>query len=255
MSLVLNSLFGGHGILAQVFGICFLAFWLWMLMDAIRREEWLWVVFMFLFPPINTPLYYFLVYRRSGEPAFRGFELPGTHERSRIKNIESQIAHLDKAHHHLELGDIYFQQGRLEKAIQCYHRAHERDPSDPDTRAHLGQCLQRLNRAAEALPLLEGVCAENPRHDYGHTMMALAEAQGALGQTDAAINTWGRVLAENSYARARVQLAELLAGKGEHEQAKSELRLLLADDEHAAGFQRKRDAAWVKRARKLLGRL
>lgn len=255
MSLILNCLIGGFGILAQLFGVCFLAFWLWMLMDAIRRQEWLWVVFMFLFPPINTPLYYFLVYRSSGEPAFQGFELPGMYERSRIKTIEAQISHLDKAHHHLELGDIYFQQGRLEKALQCYQRAHERDASETDTRAHLGQCLLRLNRAAEARPLLEGVCAENPRHDYGHTMMALAEAQGALSQTDEAINTWRRVLAENTYARARVQLAESLAAKGQHEPAKSEIRLLLADDEHAPAFQRKRDAAWVKRARKLLGHL
>ena len=37
--------------------------WLWMLVDAIRRGEWLWVVFMFCFPGFTTLFYFFLVYR------------------------------------------------------------------------------------------------------------------------------------------------------------------------------------------------
>ena len=44
--------------------------------------------------------------------------------------------------------------------------------------------------------------------------MALAETYTALGQTDAAIETWQRVLQDNAYARARVQLAELHATTG-----------------------------------------
>ena len=65
----------------------------------------------------------------------------------------------------------------------AYRAAMERDPQDIDTRAHLGQCLLREKRPAEARPLLEGVIAENPKHDYGHTMMALAETLTALGET------------------------------------------------------------------------
>jgi len=245
--------FQAEGWGSKIFLTIFAAFTIWMLVDAIRREQWFWVIFIFLFPIINAPLYYFLVYRNAaGSGLARGFQLPGAHERSRIKELEAQIHHLDKAHHHSQLGDVYFQQGKFPKALNCYRAAMERDPEDQDTRAHLGHCLLRLNRAGEARALLETVCAENPKHDYGHSMMALAETYAVLDETGKAIETWKRVLEDNAYARARVQLAELLATNGETSAAKEELEEVLNDDRHAPPFQRKRDIVWVKRAKRLL---
>src|SRR6184192_3293203 len=161
------------------------AFQLWMFIDAVRREEWIWAVFIFIGFGVSALLYFFLVYR-AAPSATRGFELPGAHDRRRIKELQAQIHHLDKAHHHSQLGDIYFQQGKLDKAESCYRAALEREPGDIDTRAHLGQCLLRQKKPADARPLLEGVVGENPKHDYGYSLMALAEDLTALGETDAA---------------------------------------------------------------------
>src|SRR5437870_2845214 len=168
------------------------AFQVWMFVDAVRREEWIWAAFIFIGFGLSALLYFFLVYR-AAPSATRGFELPGAHNRRRIKELQAQIHHLDKPHHYSQLGDIYFQQGKLDQAETCYRSALERDPQDIDTRAHLGQCLLRQKRAADARPLLEGVCAENPKHDYGHSLMALAETLAALGQIDDAIKVWQRV--------------------------------------------------------------
>ena len=160
-------------------GLLFL-FNLWMIVDAIRRQEWIWVLILLAFCGIGTLWYYFHVYRGPGG-GMSGFELPGAQGRRRIKELQAQIHHLDKAHHHSQLGDVYFSQGKLPLAEASYRAAMERDPNDIDTRAHLGQCLLRQKRPAEARPLLEGVMLENPKHDYGHTMMALAETLTALG--------------------------------------------------------------------------
>jgi len=229
-------------------------FQLWMLVDAIRREEWLWAVFIFFGFGVSALLYFFLVYR-SAPSATRGFELPGAHDRRRIKELQAKIHHLDKAHHHSQLGDIYFQQGKLEKAEACYRAALERDPPDIDTRAHLGQCLLRQKRPAEARPLLEGVVAENPKHDYGFSQMALAETLGALGETDAAMDLWKQVTENHSYPRAKVQLAEIYAAKDQPDLARAELREVIADDAHAPAFQRRRDRVWVRRAKSVLRKI
>jgi len=226
------------------------AFQLWMFVDAVRREEWIWAVFIFIGFGVSALLYFFLVYR-AAPSATRGFELPGAHDRRRIKELQAQIHHLDKAHHHSQLGDIYFQQGKLDPAEACYRAALERDSEDIDTRSHLGQCLLRKKKPDEALPLLERVCAENPKHDYGYSLMALAETQTALGELDSAIATWKRVLEDHSYARARVQLAELYLQKQQRELAKTELNEVVADDAHAPAFQRKRERVWMRRARAL----
>ncbi|NJM54937.1 MAG: tetratricopeptide repeat protein [Verrucomicrobiae bacterium] len=150
LGILFNSIGGSFGVPGMVIGVLLLAFQIWMLIDAIRRQEYIWAFFLaigfFLFTGsvISTILYYFLVYRDgSTAPATRGFELPGTADRKRIKELQDKIHHLDKAPHHLELGDIYFQQGKLDKALASYRAAHERDAGDADIRAHLGQCLLR----------------------------------------------------------------------------------------------------------------
>lgn len=234
--------------------LLFLVFQIWMLVDAIRHQEWMWVVFFVILPGFSAFWYFFFIYRgRSSSTS--GFELPGAASRQRIKELQAQIHHLDKAHHHFQLGDVYFRQGKLDKAEACYRAAMERDGEDIDTRAHLGQCLLRQKKAQEARPLLEKVVSENPKHDYGHSMMALAETLTALGETDAAIAMWQRVTSNHSYPRAKVQLAELLLAKGQKSEARTEIQEVINDDPHAPGFQRKRDRVWIKRAKKLAGQL
>jgi len=251
---LISNLLNINYLIHNVWLLLVFAFQIWMFIDAIRRQEWLWAVFIFIGWGITALLYFFFVYRAS-VPATRGFELPGAHDRRRIRELQAQIHHLDKAHHYSQLGDIYFQQGKLEKAETCYRAALQRDPQDIDTRAHFGQCLLRQKRAAEARPLLEGVVAENPRHDYGYTMMALAETLTVLGETDAALKIWQQVTAEHSYARAKVQLAELYLAKNQPDLARPELNDVLGDDVHAPAFQRKRDRIWIGRAKSLMRKL
>jgi tetratricopeptide (TPR) repeat protein len=232
-------------------GLLFLAFAVWMLVDAIRRGEWLWAAFIFLFAPLNAPLYYFLVYRAAAGPA-TGFELPGARTRARIKELEDRIHHLDNARDHAELADVRLEQGKLDLAEAGYRAALERDPDDPDVQAHYGLCLLRLGRPAEALTCLERIVRTDPAHDFGHTQMALAETYAALGRPDDALATWQQVLERHTYARARVQLAELHLARHQTDAAREVLREVVADDAHAPAFQRQRERVWVQKARALL---
>ncbi len=227
------------------------AFQLWMIIDAIRRGEYLWALVIFVFPGIGALWYFFYVYR--GTPSsVQAFELPGAGSRVRIKELEALIHNLDKPHHYFELGDIYFRKGSMTKAEACYRASLQRDPQDIDARAHLGQCLLRQKRAQEACPLLYNVCAENPKHDYGYSLMAYAEALGALKDTDGAISVWQQVLKDHNYARARVQLGELYLATGQNDLAQAEFRATISDDRHAPGFQRKRDRWWIWKAKRLV---
>src|SRR5437016_5502618 len=207
-------------------------FQLWMFIDAVRRREWIWAFFICVGFGVSAMFYYFAVYRNAPS-ATLGFELPGAHDRRRIKDLQAKIHHLDKPHHHSQLGDIYFQQGKLLLAESCYRAALERDAQDIDTRAHLGQCLLRQKRPAEAQPLLEGVIGENPKHDYGYSLMALAETLTAVGEEDAAVNFWKQVTENHLYPRAKVPLVELYLGSNQPELACADLEDVLADDTHS----------------------
>ena len=119
-------------------------------------------MFIFIGWGITSLFYYLMVYRATAS-SVSGFELPGAHSRKRIRELQSQIHHLDNAAHYFELGDVYFQKGKLVEAEKCYRAALEREPNDIDVRAHLGQCLVRLKRPAEARLILEGRHARKTR--------------------------------------------------------------------------------------------
>jgi len=249
----LFNLFGNWAfLLTNPISLAIVAFQVWMLIHALRNREWLWAFFILIGSGLGAIFYYFSVYRVS-EPS--GFELPGAQSRARIKELEAKIHHLDNAYHHFQLGDIYFQRGKFTEAEKCYRAALERDGNDIDVRAHLGQCLLRLGRPAEARPLLEAVMNEKPDHDYGYTMMALAETLAALGESDHALLYWQHITQNHSYPRAKVQLAELYAARNQPEAARAELKDVLTDDTHAPAFQRARDRVWVRRARSLMAKL
>ncbi len=228
-------------------------FQLWMFIDAVRRSEWFWAVFIFIGFGVSAILYFFLVYREAAAASgSTGFELPGAQSRERIKQLQSKIHHLDNAYHHFQLGDVYFQRGKFTEAEKCYRAALAREPGDIDTRAHLGQCLLRLKRPAEAKPLLEAVCRENSKHDFGYSLMAYAETLTALNETDAAFGIWQHVVESHSYARAKVQFAELCIARQQTDLARVQLNDVVKDDVHAPNFQRKQDRVWVRRAKSLL---
>jgi hypothetical protein len=252
---LISDLLNAHSLIHNVWLWPVIAFLIWMFVDAIRRREWLWAIFIFIGWGITALIYFFFVYRAAAPSATRGFELPGAQSRKRIKELQAQIHHLDNAYHHFLLGDVYFQRGNLAEAEKCYRAALQRDATDIDTRAHLGQCLVRLNRPAEARPFLESVMHEKPDHDYGHTMMALAETLTALGETDNALQYWQHITQNHSYPRAKVQLAELYLAKNQPELARAEVKDVVSDDQHAPAFQRKRDRVWVRRAKNLMGKL
>jgi hypothetical protein len=232
-----------------------LAFQIWMLVDAIRRQEWMWAVFIFFFWVVSAVLYFFLVYRPSLPPGTGLFEWPGAAARRRIRELQAQIHHLDKPHHHSQLGDVYLSQGKFALAEQSYRAALEREPEELDTRAHLGTCLLRQNRPAEARPLLVAVCAQNPDHDYGETRMALAETLTALGEPAEAIEHWKGVNEAHGYIRARVQLAELYLSQKQTEPARALVEEVLHEYPHAPAFQRRRERSWMRRAKALSRKL
>lgn len=226
------------------------AFQVWMFIDAVNRREWLWAVFIFIGFGISAALYFFLVYRAAGA-ATGGFELPGAQSRARIKQLQVQIHNIGNAYHYFQLGDVYFQKGKFAEAEKCYRSALEREPNDIDTRAHLGQCLLRLKRPAEARPLLEAVCRENYKHDFGYSLMAYAETLTALGESEAAYGVWKNVVENHAYARAKVQFAELCLTRNQTDLARTQLSEVIKDDVHAPAFQR-RERIWVSRAKAVL---
>jgi hypothetical protein len=81
--------------------------------------------------------------------------------------------------------------------------------------------------------------------------MALAETLSALGENEAALARFREILRFHGYSRARVQCAELCLKLGQGEEAVRLLDEVIADEPHMPPFQRRRDAEWIRKAKRL----
>jgi predicted Zn-dependent protease len=78
-----------------------------------------------------------------------------------------------------ELGEVQRRAGELEQAVASFGAAVRSDPGFPDALVGLGRTLTVLNRASEAVPLLERATTLEPGSDVAFYL--LSQAYGATG--------------------------------------------------------------------------
>jgi spore maturation protein CgeB/Flp pilus assembly protein TadD len=134
-----------------------------------------------------------------------------------IAYIERSIRinpHLSTAYR--SLGDAYQRAGRLDDAISAYQKARSFAPKDPDTILNLGNALHRMERLEEALATYHEVFGILPNH-----LKALNNAAKTLqdmGNLDQALRYYDRcVQIDPDYAEARFNRATALLTLGRYQ--------------------------------------
>jgi len=125
-------------------------FSLWMFIDAVRRREWVWAFFHLRGLWVLGAVLLLCGLSR-GSSATRGFELPGAHDRRRIKELEAKFITsisltIISARRYL------FSKGQAATGRKLLSRRAGTDPQDIDTRAHLGQSLVAPEKAGRSAP-------------------------------------------------------------------------------------------------------
>lgn len=85
--------------------------------------------------------------------------------------------------------------------------------------------------------------------------MALANAYSKLDSTDKARAALETVLETQTYAEARVLLAEIYKKQGMSNEARHQLQEVIEDEKHAPSFVQKKDKVWTRKARQLLDQM
>jgi tetratricopeptide (TPR) repeat protein len=153
------------GILLSLLGSCFSLFFLlsWVLFFA-YRGGWLWR--STIGARIGDPISGFLERFRSRKKLSRELEA------RKLNPRDARSRH--------NLGVLYFQGRRYERALAELAESVAIDPDRTDAQYFLGLSLLKLNRPAEAIEPLARVVAAKPRHG-GDAIVRLAEAKLAVG--------------------------------------------------------------------------
>ncbi len=122
------------------------------------------------------------------------------------------------AEEHFTLGNTLLEHGKLEKAISCYQRAIQLQPSYADAYHNLGEVLSVQKRWDDAIASYQQAIELNPYYEGSH--YSLGKVWASLDRREDAIACYRTAIELNpSFAQAYQSLGEVLDSRGELDEA------------------------------------
>lgn len=170
--------------------------------------------------------------------------------RREIDQLTGRIKQLGKPHHMVELGTIYWQQGRYRRASEWFQKALNGDATMLDARYKLALCRLHEGRPEEAAELLEGVYREKPDYEYGDTYLHLARAQAQAGNVERAREVFELLLKfYPGHPEGTYRYGLLLSQAGEQAACRKQMQQVVASVKNSPDFGRRRNGPWLWKAR------
>ena len=218
-----------------------------------RRPDgyWLWVI-LFL-GPLGALVYIAVeVIPDAGllRQSFKVFP-----RRRRIHELEAAILDNPSAGNYEELADLYSEEGRFERARNCYDKAISARTDSPDPFYRRGIAELQLGDYTAAVEDLERVFAKDPQYDFHRAIGLLAHAYANTGQPQKAEEMFARAVGISTLSETYYNYATFLASQGRNAEAREWAQRILAKKPTMPGYLRRRERPWFRRANGLLKRL
>lgn len=96
--------------------------------------------------------------------------MPADHDHlMQVESLKDMLAkNPNDLEHWVMLGNLYFDMGRFEQALEPYEKALSLNPRDGDVRVDYAVSLFNINRTTEAIRELETVIKEQPTHQTAY---------------------------------------------------------------------------------------
>ncbi len=172
--------------------------------------------------------------------------------RRRIRELEATVTENPSAGNYEELGQLYIDEGKWQKARDAYNRAISARTDSPDPFYRRGIAEVQLGEFLAAVPDLERAVQADPKYDFQRAPGLLAFAYGKTGQNDKANKLFAEVVKTSTLTETQYHYAEFLAAQGRKAEAKEWLQRIIAKRKTQPGFLRRRERKWYWLTRKLL---
>jgi hypothetical protein len=230
-----------------------LAFTLWMLVDAYRRQAeafWFWVIFLV---PLVGPLAYFFSVKAGdfhGLPAWSLFQ-----RRTPLDELRYRAEHVPTLTNHLALAERLIERGEHAEAVPHLEAARQREPEHGQVLYLLAVCQKELGHPEQALPLLETVLRRDRQFSDYAAWHLLIEMRAACGDRAGALESCRELERQSPTLRHRCLLAENLMAEGQADEAWDLLEKALQEHHYMPGHIRRRNHRWARKARSLQKRV
>lgn len=234
---------GGFGIAHWIYYV-YIAFWIWMLVDSIKRyglSYWIWLILVF---QGFGPVIYFILHAKV---LFRG-GLFGPSVGSRIKKAEAALRIAPTEAARADLAELYFEAKRFDDAEALFQKVVADDPESVEARYYIGVCRLLRDDPAGALEPLRFVYEKDKKLRFGKAWLAYADCLGRLGRRDEAIEEHRKLARHYPRPLTEYAYAKILADNGEKAKARETLEEMLATSDQAP----REDRQWLGKGRSLL---
>jgi len=214
-----------------------------------KRPEafWLWII---IIGGIIGALAYFLI---EGLPDVRSVQrtLRGPARRKRIRTLRALVMQNPSAGNYEELGELLLEEKRYRDAKDAFDRALavRTDSIDPFYRRGIAEFELRDDEAAVAD--LRRVTAADPKYDFSRASCLLGRSLARLGRTEEAMAVFDRIAQSATGAEPLVFAAQFFADNARPAEALEIAREIATRDATMPSYQKRRDRAWLRKARTL----
>src|SRR5262245_16756006 len=175
--------------------------------------------------------------------------------RKRIKLLEALVLENPASGNYEELGDLYLDEGKFERARASYDKAISPRSTHLDPIYRRGIAEVNLGDYNAAVADLELVTSREPKYDSHRAMALLAHAYANCGQAEKAQQLFEQVTQVSTLSETYVNYATFLASQNRGADARQWAERVFARKATMPRYLQRRERPWFRKAGALLKRL
>jgi hypothetical protein len=175
--------------------------------------------------------------------------------RRRIHELERAILDNPSAGNYEELGLLYLDDGRFEKARECYDKSISARTDSVDPFYRRGIAEVELGDFAAAVPDLERAVVADPDYDFHRAKGLLAWAYAQTGQPEKANAMFREAVRISTISETYYHYALFLASQERKVEAREWAKKILEKKATMPGYLKRRERPWFRKASSLLSNL
>jgi hypothetical protein len=175
--------------------------------------------------------------------------------RKRIRELEAAILDNPSAGNYEELADLYMEEGKFDRARDCYTKSISSRTDSLDPFYRRGVCEIQLQDYAAALQDLERVVAQDRKYDFQRAAGLLAHAYANTGSPEKADALFREVTATSTLSETYYNYALFLASQQRNQEARYWAGQILGKKPTMPRYLRRRERPWFRKANGLLKRV
>ena len=229
----------------------FAAFYIWMIVDAVRRRAEFWWYLIIIFVPFGPLIYFFVVKvpdRRGGGGGIARL----TRREPSLDDLRYRAGETPSVVNKLALADALLARSEYQESASIYQDVLSHDRENKEALYGHSLSLMGMQRHAEAADELHELMElDNSYRDYA-AALDYGEALWQSGEHEDAVDLLTGLVGVDGRINHRIALAHYLGLSGQKDGAREQLKTALDDYQHQPAFVKRRDAGWASQAEKML---